>query len=186
MTEKSELIKLYIDNGITSLDEMKDHYNEQKEDIPYEGYDAGKHGMMKSRMAYAEMFGNKAAKRMVSANSKTGIIPKEYLQNEDGSPATEDGIGTHFMGSYGNEVRTSLYDDGQDNLQFRDRAPRNDSESIRFDRDEDAEYFAEHYKEIAPMMKGVNEFPEGGKTNSESESVGEAFKRYIKDQWDLN
>lgn len=103
-------------------------------------YDEGMRGMMKARMATSAHFGNLSAKRMVSPNPKTGMTPK--------------GIGTHYMGSYGSYAVPSLQDLGGDSLVFIPGTPAvNPAEDIRFERDDDAEYFSRNYKDIAPMMK---------------------------------
>ena len=99
----------------------------------------GMTGMMKARMALANEFGNKAAQRMISPSPKTGMTP--------------DGIGTHYMSSIDNYAVPLLQDFGGKNLQYIQNPIPNPKEDIRFDRPEDAQYFAEHYKDIAPMMK---------------------------------
>lgn len=105
----------------------------------------GMTGMMKSKIAWEDAFENPAAKRMVSPNPKTGITP--------------DGIGTHYMGSYGNYAIPQLQDTGKEYLEYMgERPPLN--EAFKFNRPKDAKYFAEHYKEVAPMMR--NNFKTGG------------------------
>ena len=111
---------------------------------------AGMTGMMKARMALANEFGNNAARRMVSPNPKTGMTP--------------EGIGTHYMSSVDNYAVPLLQDTGGSSLELMDNPKYNPKEDIRFDRPEDAQYFAEHYKEIAPMMKN-NNFAYGGHSN---------------------
>lgn len=107
----------------------------------------GKIGMMKARMALDAHFGNPAAKRMVSANPKTGMTP--------------EGIGTHYMTSMGNYAVPLLQDFGDVNLRLVDGMTPS-KEDMRFESPEDAEYFAKHYKEIAPMMKNFKEYKYGG------------------------
>lgn len=102
-----------------------------------EGGNAGMIGMMKARMAYANEFGNPAAKRMVSPNPKTGMTP--------------EGIGTHYMGAADNYAVPKLQDRGNSLLDYMEH-PAPGPEDIRFESNEDADYFAEHYKDIAPMM----------------------------------
>lgn len=109
--------------------------------------DGGKTGMMKARMALDAHFGNPAAKRMVSANPKTGMTP--------------EGIGTHYMTSMGNYAVPLLQDFGDANLRLVDGMTPS-KEDMRFESPEDAEYFAQHYKEIAPMMKNFKEYKYGG------------------------
>ena len=96
-------------------------------------------GMMKARLAYANEFGNPAAKRMVAPTDK----PYNF---EDGN------VGTHYMGSYDNYAIPNIQDVPP--LEF--TGPRMD-EAIKFDSPEDADYFAKNYKEVSPAF---NEPPE--------------------------
>ena len=117
--------------------------------------DGGMTGMMKARMALANEFGNKSAQRMVSPNLQTYTFNGSENTNE---PIGQ--LGTHYMGSYDNIARPSIQDiNGK--LEFTGFPSSRSNEDIRFDRPEDAEYFAEHYKEIAPMMKN-DKFAYGG------------------------
>ena len=92
-------------------------------------------GMMKARLAYANEFGNPAAKRMIN-------LPDNPYQFEDGN------VGTHFMASMDNYAVPQIQDINGI-LQLGDYAPES-NEAIKFDRPEDAEYFAEHYKDVSP------------------------------------
>jgi hypothetical protein len=104
-------------------------------------------GMMKARLAYANEFGNPAAKRMVSANPKTGMTP--------------EGEGTHYMATFDNYAVPLLQDKGGKNLVYNNN-PLPSNEDMRFNSEEDAQYFTEHYKEIAPMMRSFKEYDKGG------------------------
>lgn len=91
--------------------------------------------MMKARLAYANMFGNPAAQRMIN-------LPDQPYEFEDGD------TGTHYMASMDNYAVPQIQDEnGQ--LVLGDYGPES-NEAIRFDRPEDAEYFAEHYKDVSP------------------------------------
>ena len=91
--------------------------------------------MMKARLAYANEFGNPAAKRMIN-------IPDNPYQFEDGN------TGTHYMASMDNYAVPQIQEEnGQ--LMLGDYNPSS-NEAMRFDRPEDAEYFAEHYKDVSP------------------------------------
>lgn len=91
--------------------------------------------MMKARLAYANEFGNPAAKRMIN-------IPDNPYQFEDGN------TGTHYMASMDNYAVPQIQEEnGQ--LMLGDYDPSS-NEAMRFDRPEDAEYFAEHYKDVSP------------------------------------
>ncbi len=96
-------------------------------------------GMMKARLAYANEFGNPAAKRMIAPTDK----PYNF---KDGN------VGTHYMGSYDNYAIPNIQDVPP--LEF--TGPRMD-EAIKFDSPEDADYFAKNYKEVSPAF---NEPPE--------------------------
>ena len=91
--------------------------------------------MMKARLAYANEFGNPAAKRMIN-------IPDNPYQFDNGD------IGTHYMASYDNYAVPQIQDENGE-LVLGDYGPES-NEAIRFDSDEDANYFAEHYKDVSP------------------------------------
>lgn len=108
-------------------------------------------GMMKARLAYAQMHGNPSAQRMVAP------VDNPYVF-EDGN------TGTHYMASMG-EYAVPQIQNINNNLVLGNYGPES-LESIRFDRPEDAEYFAENYKQIAPALRKnggwLDEFEEGG------------------------
>ena len=113
-------------------------------------YQDAMRGMMKSKIGIGNAFNNPAIKRMSQALPKIGITP--------------EGIGTHYMASMGNYAVPLLQDKGDKNLTYNQNPPPS-SEDIYFNNPKDAEYFAEHYKEVAPMStiyKELNTFQEGG------------------------
>lgn len=72
--------------------------------------------------------------------------------------------GNVFVGSYDNLVTPHIQDTGKELTFVEDVwSPENDQrsymQSIKFDNPYDAQYFGEHYKEVAPMM---NLYAEGG------------------------
>jgi len=92
-------------------------------------------GMMKARLAYANEFGNPAAQRMIN-------LPDNPYQFDDGN------TGTHYMASIDNYAVPQIQDEnGQ--LMLGDYGPES-NEAMRFDTDNDANYFAEHYKDVSP------------------------------------
>lgn len=94
--------------------------------------------MMKARLAYANEFGNPAAQRMISPTNNPYKFDNGY-------------IGTHYMSSIDNYAVPQIQDvNGK--LVLGDFGPES-NEAIRFDRNEDADYFAKHYKEISPAFK---------------------------------
>ena len=92
-------------------------------------------GMMKARLAYANEFGNPAAKRMIN-------LPDTSYQFDNGD------TGTHYMASMDNYAVPQIQDE-TGVLQLGDYGPES-NEAIRFDSDEDANYFAENYKDVSP------------------------------------
>ena len=110
-------------------------------------------GMMKARLAYANEFGNPAAKRMIN-------LPDNPYQFDNGD------TGTHYMASYDNYAVPQIQDENGV-LQLGNYGPES-NEAIRFDSDEDANYFAENYKNVSPgflnekQYGGLHKFVEGG------------------------
>jgi hypothetical protein len=92
-------------------------------------------GMMKARLAYANEFGNPAAERMIN-------LPDNPYQFDNGD------TGSHYMASMDNYAVPQIQDENGV-LQLGDYGPES-NEAIRFDSDEDANYFAEHYKDVSP------------------------------------
>ena len=112
-------------------------------------------GMMKARLAYAHMHGNPAAQRMI-------VAPDQPYQFDNGMS------GTHYMASMDNYAVPQIQDiNGQ--LMLGDYGPES-AEAIRFDNPEDAEYFAEHYKEVSPAFE-------------EAELTEEEIKEYRRGGW---
>jgi hypothetical protein len=145
-----EEIQAYRDGGyvVEELPEAQDGGPQntagpRAEEIPVDKN--AMNAMMKARMATENEFKNPAAQRMVSPN------PKTYeFGNGD--------LGTHFMASMGNQAVPLLQDKGGNELEYNENPPPS-KEDINFRTPEEAQYFAEHYKEVAPMMKG---FKAGG------------------------
>jgi len=95
----------------------------------------GMTGMMKARLAYANEFGNPAAERMIN-------LPDNPYQFDNGD------TGSHYMASYDNYAVPQIQDENGE-LVLGDYGPES-NEAIRFDSDEDANYFAENYKDVSP------------------------------------
>lgn len=112
-------------------------------------------GMMKARLAYAYMHGNPAAQRMV-------VAPDQPYEFDNGM------TGTHYMASMDDYAVPQIQDvDGQ--LMLGDYGPESE-EAIKFDSPEDAEYFAEHYKEVSPAFE-------------ETELTEEEIEEYRRGGW---
>jgi hypothetical protein len=146
--ERMDLMKSYRKaNPDMSYRDMVNDYNTSYQKFKDGGKSDGMTGMMKSKIATEAHYGNPAALRMVSPNPKTGMTPK--------------GTGTHYMTSMDEYAVPLLQDKGDKNLKLVDgKTPS--SEDFKFSRAEDAEYFAEHYKEVAPMMRNYEEYKYGG------------------------
>ena len=115
---------------------------------------AGMTGMMKSKIATEANYGNPSALRMVSPNPNKYTFTGEEKDWKGNQASPAGYYGTHFMSSFGNQARPGLQEVNGKMQYFQD-PPRNSKENINFSRPEDAEYFAEHYKEVAPMMRGT-------------------------------
>jgi hypothetical protein len=110
--------------------------------------------MMKARLAYANEFGNPAAQRMI-------VAPDQPYDFGDGN------YGTHYMASMDNYAVPQIQNvNGQ--LVLGDFGPSS-TEAMRFDNPDDAQYFAEHYKEVAPAFieaeltpEEIEEYKKGG------------------------
>jgi hypothetical protein len=119
-----------------------------------EDIDAANTAMMKARLAYADMHGNPAAKRMIN-------LPDNPYQFDNGN------TGTHYMASMDNYAVPQIQDENGV-LQLGDYGPES-NEAIRFDSDEDANYFAENYKDVSPAFieaeltpEEIQEYAKGG------------------------
>lgn len=135
---------------------VNDSHNEEGEyNIPLpEHLQDYTNGMMKSKLAYANEFGNPAAKRMIT-------LPDNPYQFDSGD------TGTHYMASMDNYAVPQIQDENGE-LMLGDYGP-DSKEAIRFDSDEDARYFAEHYKDVSPgfvnaelTQNQINEYAKGG------------------------
>ena len=132
-----------------------------------EEIDGATEGMMKARLAYAQMHGNPAAQRMV-------VAPDQPYVFDHGN------TGTHFMASMDNYA-VPLIQDVNGQLMLGDFGPES-AEAMRFDNPEDAMYFAEHYKEITPdeSYRREEEYQEGGMT-APLDLDPKTMKRYLAD-----
>lgn len=159
MAEKAEIMRLAVAGGVYDLDAIRGGYNEFAEGG---NTNPAMTGMMKSKLAIAAQFGNPTARRITNYDTRSYTWPGEYeYDNGIGEPRR----GNVFVGSYGNLVTPHIQDTGN-GLAFMDNvwSPENDQrsymQSLKFNNGADAQYFGEHYKEIAPMM---NLYSKGGK-----------------------
>jgi hypothetical protein len=118
-------------------------------------YNPAMTGMMKARMAIDSHFGNTSAKRMTSVEPRKGytFTGEEYnpfRRRPHGVP--KGATGTHYTTDRGTSVIPHLQDKGGQNLEFINIPRESDAEAMHFNNDKEAQYFAEYYKNIAPMM----------------------------------
>jgi len=142
--------------------------------IPTAQYgNAGMRGMMKARMAYANEFGNPSAKRMVSPSPSDYTFTGNEFDAWKGKPTgvLAGESGTHYMGAFDNYA-VPFIQENQGKLGFKSRPDTRDAEAMRFENPEEALYFSENYKDIAPMMRNW-EKKEGGWLDE----LDEDFKR---------
>jgi len=118
-------------------------------------------GMMKARIAYEAMHGNPAALRMVAPIDN----PYDFGNGE---------LGTHYMSSYDNYAIPNIQD-VNGTLNF--TGPRME-EAIKFDRPEDAIYFAENYKKVAPIF---NKKYKGGRIKHYGGNIPEHYHPHMND-----
>jgi hypothetical protein len=123
-----------------------------------------RNGMMRGRMATADAMGNTAAHRMVQnyppTYTFTGREQMPSWGEQQGPPA--GATGTHFLSSMGDYAVPFIQEGKNGKLKYKPNASFRDKEAMRFNNDGDAEYFANHYKEVAPMMR-EQEYQKGGK-----------------------
>ena len=108
---------------------------------------------MRSKMALASEFGNLSAKRMTSVSPPSYRFNGNEMIDGESAGVRPGETGTHFMASMGEYAVPYIQEGPNGKLQFKPNASFRDKEAIRFDNPKDAQYFAEHYKEVAPMMK---------------------------------
>ena len=146
----------------TYFDEDARERNPSMMEETYDDYNTAMTGMMKSKMATQAALGNPGARRMMSS------MPAKYTftGNErfsDGTSAEGAGsYGSHYISNRGNYVYPNLQDNGEGTLNFIPNASPSDREAMRFENADEADYFANHYKEVAPMMKHYGKMQMGG------------------------
>jgi hypothetical protein len=124
----------------------------------------GSIGMMKGRMALDSHFGNPTAQRMTNTDRRGYKFSPEEIEKYKLGPDAEGNV---YVSSYDNLVTPQIQDvNGELNFieqpWSKENADRSYEQSLKFENDNDARYFGEHYKEIAPMM---NNYKEGGQFN---------------------
>ena len=111
---------------------------------------------MKAKIAYQSAMGNKSAQRMSQLYPNTyeftGQEKDAFFNAPIGVPQGE--TGTHFMASMGNSA-VPFIQQGQEGLYFNEYANPSNPEAIQFENPEQALYFSENYKKVAPMMRNA-------------------------------
>ena len=108
---------------------------------------------MRSKMALAAAFGNPSAMRMTSVSPSSYTFSGNEMIDGESVGVRPGETGTHYMSSMGEYAVPYIQEGPNGKLRFNSNASFRDKEAIRFDNPKDAQYFAEHYKEVAPMMK---------------------------------
>ena len=113
---------------------------------------------MKAKIAYQAAMGNKSAQRMSQLYPNTykftGQEMDAFFNQPIGVPEGE--TGTHFMSSMGNYAVPFIQEGQNGSLYFNENANPSNAEGIKFNTPEEAMYFSENYKKVAPMMRNEN------------------------------
>ena len=113
---------------------------------------------MKAKIAYSAAMGNKSAQRMSQLYPNTykftGQEMDAFFNQPIGVPEGE--TGTHFMSSMGNYAVPFIQEGQNGSLYFNENANPSNPEGIKFNTPEEALYFSENYKKVAPMMRNEN------------------------------
>ena len=138
----------------TYFDEDARERNPNMMEETYDDYNTGMKGMMKSKMATQAALGNPGARRMMSSMpAKYTFTGEERFSDDTPAGAPVGAPGSHFMANRDNYVFPYLQDNGEGTLNFIPNASPSDREAMIFENAGEADYFANHYKEVAPMMK---------------------------------
>lgn len=157
----NDLGNVFKPKGILRLfNELAQNNNKTFSNLQYaqQGGTTGMDGMMKARLAIDSHFGNPTARRMTNYDTRSYEFP-------------DGGKGNVYVSSYDNLVTPQIQDiNGKlmfiDNPWSKENTDRSYNQSMKFERDEDAQYFGENYKKYAPMM-GLYKKQEGGTMNEE-------------------
>ena len=126
----------------------------------YTHQNVGLQGLMKSTLAnQATLFNNPTAKRILGYDNKQYVAKPNEISEEGGE------VGNVYLGSYGEYVSPGFQEDENHNLHYVpsenmwDDAHENNTlkQSFKFRNPEEAEYFAEHYKEVSPYSMTDND-----------------------------
>lgn len=126
----------------------------------YTHQNVGLQGLMKSTLAnQATLFNNPTAKRILGYDNRQYVFKPNEISEDGGE------VGNVYLGSYGEYVSPGIQEDENHNLHYVpsenmwDDAHENNTlkQSFKLRNPEEAEYFAEHYKEVSPYSMTNND-----------------------------
>ena len=136
MTQRNELIKLYLNNGISSLDKMKEHYN---------SYATGG--------SLDEPPNNPPFVKRFSEGQKRAILTPEGYATHRLSYAESNGkyiVYPNVQPTDYNNPNSHLYDYEDNNWTAYDRAIRY-NDTLQFNTEKEAKDYTEHYKDFGQL-----------------------------------
>lgn len=172
MSERADLIKLYVNNGITSLNDIKKDYNSFAPGGPIEIDEYGYPADITPAIVEADYPRENEVWKRADASNADMVQRLRQGSSRVTIPDWEDTrrVATHKMMSAGNyavgnvqNINGQLFDftDPKHGFENPDRAAIDSAikrgDYVEFDTEGDARYFAEHYK------KHYNSFDGGGK-----------------------
>ena len=144
-----------FNNGGNSIIEYHPFNTQNKEH-----QEVGLQGLMKSTLAnQAILFNNPTAKRILGYDNRQYVFKPNEISEEGGE------VGNVYLGSYGEYVSPGIQEDENPNLHYVpsenmwDDTHVNNTlkQSFKFRNPEEADYFAEHYKEVSPYSMTNND-----------------------------
>ena len=144
-----------FNNGGNSIIEYHPFNTQNKEH-----QEVGLQGLMKSTLAnQAILFNNPTAKRILGYDNRQYVFKPNEISEDGGE------VGNVYLGSYGEYVSPGIQEDENHNLHYVssknmwDDAHENNTlkQSFKFRNPEEADYFAEHYKEVSPYSMTNND-----------------------------
>lgn len=126
----------------------------------YTPQNVGLQGLMKSTLAnQATLFNNPTAKRILGYDNRQYVFKPNEISEDGGE------VGNVYLGSYEEYVSPGLQEGENPNLHYVpsenmwDNAHVNNTlkQSFKFRNPEEADYFAEHYKEVSPYSMTNND-----------------------------
>ena len=182
LTEKSEIMKQAVANGITDLNEIKQTYNEYA--------DGGSMDNPPNQLPEVEVTAQYPYEQRVidTMNNSSPEFLERLRNNDRRSVHNPDGTSsTHVLGSADNivfpeimDVNGKLIDNRSMPWQSAMRYAIKNNDYIEFPTEGDARYFGEHYKKYFPKFFD-NTFADGGKVAHDARynHVTQIYQSYI-------